>query len=537
MSKATFPPRRSRPDRYCLVAAAGLVLGLAAEACSIGLLGLSGWFIASSAVAGAAAYSMFSYLNPSGGVRALALGRIITTYASRVVLHAAALRQVTAARLAFHDTAAAGASTHGTWSGQLLDRALTDADTVGMALIQATAPVVTAICMTGGGCAAIAIAGYPLPAVIVAMAAAACAGLGTAAARHADRITQARAALRTELVTALEAWPEMASLGAAAKLAARTTRRLNAVGDSLGLRAAAQARTAGAARAAGAAAVMLTAGAAAGQGARPPALVFVALTAVGVMASAGQLIAAAGAGVEARQAARRLADGNDGQPLPPSPGAEFRAAFDGHMLTVDACRLPGRPVRQTGFTVTAGQTLVVTGASGTGKTTLLNAIAAALSQQGRHPGTVTSVLADDYLFTGTVGSNIRLASPLTSDSDIDALLAALLLDRCAIGPATPVGDGGRDLSGGEQRRLHIARALAAGPDVFLIDEPVNSLDAPTASRVLTAVRQLLPQTVLILAMHELPADTSVLGPDWATLSLDQDLPGLRAVAQIGRKDI
>jgi ATP-binding cassette subfamily C protein CydC len=325
----------------------------------------------------------------------------------------------------------------------------------------------------------------------------------------------------------------MASLGAAAQLAARTTRQLNAVRNSLGLRAAARARTAGAARAVSAAAVALTAGAA-GRGAAAPALVFVALTAVGVMANAGQLVAATETRVEARQAARRLADGNNGQPLPPSPGAEFRAAFDGHMLTVDACRFPGRPVRQTGFTVTAGQTLVVTGESGTGKTTLLNAIAAALSQQGRHPGTVTSVLADDYLFTGTVGSNIRLASPLTSDSDIGGLLAALRLDRSAIGPATTVGDGGRDLSGGEQRRLHIARALAASPDVFLIDEPAASLDAPTAGRVLTAVRQRLPQTVLILAMHELPADTSVLGPDWATRSLDQDLPGLGAASRSRR---
>lgn len=534
MTGATFPPRRSRHDRYCLIAAAGLILALAAEACSVGLLGLSGWFIASSAVAGAAAYGMFSYLDPSGGVRAFALGRIITTYASRLALHSAALRKITAARLAFYDRIVAEASAHGSWAGQSLDRVLADADTDGMALLQATAPVVTAACMTVGGCAAIIIAGYPLPAAIVAMAAAACAALGAAAARHADRASKARAALRTELVTALEAWPEMASLGAAAQLAGRTTRQLNAVGDSLGVRAAAQARTAGAARAMSATAVALTAGAAAGQGAGAPALVFVTLTAVGVMANAGQLISAAEARVLARHAARRLADGDDAQPPPPSPGVEFRAAFDGHMLTVDACRLPGRPVRQIGFTVTAGQTLVVTGASGTGKTTLLNAIAAATSQPGRHPGTVTSVLADDYLFTGTVGSNIRLASPLTSGSDIDDLLAVLLLDRSAIGPATAVGDGGRDLSGGEQRRLHIARALAARPDVLLIDEPATGLDPPTANQVLAAARQRLPRAVLILAMHELPADTSVLGPDWAALSLDQDLPGHRRLVPAGQ---
>ncbi len=218
----------------------------------------------------------------------------------------------------------------------------------------------------------------------------------------------------------------------------------------------------------------------------------VTLTAVGVMANAGQLIPAAEAGALARQAARRLVHEGGGQSPPPSPGTAFRAAFDGHLLTVDAYRLPGRPPRQTRFTVTAGHTLVVTGASGTGKTTLLNAIAAAISRSGKsgkQRGTATSVLADDYLFTGTVGSNIRLASPLSSDNDIDELLAALMLDRGGIRSATPVGAGGRGLSGGEQRRLHIARALAASPDVLLIDEPVTSLDGFTGSRVLAAVRR------------------------------------------------
>ena len=525
MTCSASSPGRDRRSGHAPIAAAGLVLALTAEACSVGLLGLSGWFIAGSAMAGAAAYTTFSYLDPSGGVRAFALGRIITTYASRIVLHAAALRKVTAARLAFYDRAAAEPSAHGTWAGQSLDRVLADADTAGMALIQATAPAVTAACMTVGGCAAIVIAGYPLPAALAAVAAAACAALGAATARSAGRASKARAALRTELVTAVEAWPEMASLGAAAQLGARTTRQLSAFGDHASRRAAAQARTAGAARALTAAAVALTAATAAGQGAGATALVFTTLTAVGVMANAGQLIPAAEARVLARQAARRLEHGEDGQVLPPFPGAAFRAAFDGHLLTVDAYRLPGRPARQTGFTVTAGQTLVVTGASGTGKTTLLNAIAAALRQPGTQPGTVISVLADDYLFTGTVGSNIRLASPLSSGSDIDDLLAALLLDRSGIGSATPVGAAGRGMSGGEQRRLHVARAVAARPDVLLIDEPVASLDALTGTRVLAAARLYRPRAVLILAMHELPADTGVLGPDWTAVPLDQDLPG------------
>ena len=162
----------------------------------------------------------------------------------------------------------------------------------------------------------------------------------------------------------------------------------------------------------------------------------------------------------------------------------------------------------------------MTGSSGTGKTTLLNALEAALREPASPPapGMVTAVLADDYVFTGTIASNIRLASPAARDEDIEDLLAATLLDRGGLGPATFTGNGGRDLSGGEQRRLHIARALATAPGVLLLDEPTTGLDGPTATRVLAAIRQRLPQAVLILAMHDVPADPDVLG-SWTELSL------------------
>lgn len=523
MTTAAPTPRSGRPSRYGVVSAAGLVLAVAAEACSVGLLGLSGWFIASSAVAGATVYSMFSYLDPSSGVRAFALGRIITTYASRVVLHSAALHRVSAARLAFYDQAAAGPAARRTWSGQSLDRVMADADTVGMALIQATAPVTSTVAMAAGGCAVIAIAGYPLPAVLVALAAVACAALAATSARHAGDVSRARAVVRTELVTAVHAWPEMASLGAAGQLAGRTQRHLAAFSNQLTRRAATQARTAGAARAVTAVAVLLTVLSAAGRGAAVTALVFLALLAAGVMANAERLIPAAEGRALARQARDRLLRGDDGQPLPPSPGTGFRAVFDGHALVASGYRLPRTapdPGRGTAFTCAAGQTLVVTGASGSGKTTLLNAIAAALSQPGTHPGTVTSVLADDYLFTGTVASNIRLADPAATDRDINGLLTDMLLDRSGLGPATRTGTGGRELSGGEQRRLHIARALATRPDLLLIDEPAAGLDARTATAVLTAIRRRLPHAAIVLAMHEPPTSPAAVGPGGTAVSLD-----------------
>jgi ATP-binding cassette, subfamily C, bacterial CydC len=164
---------------------------------------------------------------------------------------------------------------------------------------------------------------------------------------------------------------------------------------------------------------------------------------------------------------------------------------------------------------------VVTGASGSGKTTLVNAIAAALSgATGPEPAVVTAVLADDYLFTGTVATNVRLANSMASDDDINDLLATMSLDRSGLGPSSEVGVGGRDLSGGEQRRLHLARALATHPDVLLIDEPTTGLDTSTATHALKAIRHRLPHAVLVLAMHEPPAAPDGLGSAWSTVSLD-----------------
>jgi ATP-binding cassette subfamily C protein CydC len=514
MTVHTTRPERS-VNRTALVLPTGLILAVLAEACSMGLLGLSGWFIARSAVAGAAAYSTFSYIDPSGGVRAFALGRIASNYASRVVLHSAALRRISATRLRFYDRAAVESGSARTWSGQSLDRVMADADTVGMALIRATTPIVVTAAMTVGGCLAIVLAGYPLVAAVLAVAAAACVVVAIIAARHADDGSRTRGALRTELVTAVGAWPEMASLGAADHLAHRTLRRLAAFERRRLDQAAAQARTRGLTRAVTATTLLLAVVSASRGGADVSTLVFLALLTAGVMANAERLAAAAEARAFARQAGARLTATDRDETRTPM----LRATHDRRGLTVSGYRLPERPgrsARRLDVEIAAGHTLVVTGTSGSGKTTLLNAIAAAVPGGAAAP--VTAVLADDYVFTGTVADNIRLADPTASDGYIADLLADMLLT--GLEPSCRVGVGGRELSGGEQRRLHIARALATRPAVLLVDEPTTGLDTGTATQVLTAVRHRLPDAVLVLAMHEPPATPRALRPDWSTVSLD-----------------
>jgi ATP-binding cassette subfamily C protein CydC len=509
---------KSRP---ALVSGVGLILAVVAESCSVGLVGLSGWFIAGSAVAGASAYSVFSYLAPSGGVRAFALGRIATNYAGRVVLHSAALRRVSAARLGFYDRATARPRSHGTWSGQSLDRVMADADTKGLALIQARAPMIVAAALTAGGCLAITLAGYPFAAMIPAAATAACATLAICTARRMDDGGRSRSALRIELVTAVDAWAEMASLGAADQLAHRTLRRFDTFADHRFQYAVRTARTLGAARAVSAVALFLSAAIFLDGSAPVSTVVFLTLLTAGVTMNIERLVVAAEAWTVAHQADERLGSPGSDEIHRPGKPPILRATYERHGLTASDYWLPDTPTRtarQIELAVTAGRTLIVTGASGSGKTTLLNAIGSAL----RHsPAVVTVVLADDYLFTGTVATNIRLADPSASDDDVRELLSSMSLDRIGLDPSTRIGVGGRELSGGEQRRLHIARALATQPDVLLIDEPTTGLDTTTGAHVLAAVRRRLPDAMLVLTMHEVPADPDATGPGRTTVSLDE----------------
>ncbi|MGN9838293.1 ATP-binding cassette domain-containing protein [Nonomuraea sp. H19] len=507
------------------LASAGLVLTVIAELSSAGLLGLSGWFISACAVAGAATFSSFSYLAPSGGVRAFALARITGNYSKRLTLHAAALRRVATARAELFHRAAAADRGHldGMWSGDLLDRSMADADTVGMALIQCTAPAAVAAAMAVTGVLAIALATSIAPAAVLA------AGLGiialvayrtSSAAHPAEQHT--RKALRAETVTTTDAWAEMASLGAAEQLAARTTAKfsqLDAARDAAGRRQLCKALLTGLVGVATVAATIVCE-----IGTDPATFVFVALMAVGVVAQAEQLGVAAEARTAAAAAHQRLmvnapSHTPDDMTVPAmrSWAAEQVIGFDGYLLPPTALR-PGRVI---GAQVTRNGILVVTGRSGSGKSTLLRALASSMRQSfapdDNRPA-VTAIAADDYLFSGTLGSNWRLADPGMTDEDVDARLTQLWLDRSGLTARTPVGPGGRDLSGGELRRVYLGRALVTRPHVLIVDEPATGLDDQTAQHILGILAN-LPDTAVVIATHELPASLRSLD-HVSTLLLD-----------------
>src|SRR5438067_4452564 len=144
----------------------GLALSCLASLAAVGLLGLSGWFITTSALVGLLGITTFSFLFPSGGVRAFALLRTVARYGERVVNHQATfaflarLRVLSFARAAHLPLR----SITGYRSGDLLTRFMADIDTLDQMLVRILIPtlstcmvVVVALIFLGGYSALLAI--------------------------------------------------------------------------------------------------------------------------------------------------------------------------------------------------------------------------------------------------------------------------------------------------------------------------------------------------------------------------------------------
>jgi ATP-binding cassette subfamily C protein CydC len=527
--------------RPAVVLGAGIALAVLAEVSSVGLLGLSGWFIASCYLSGLNPLSTFSYLAPSGGVRSFALARIGGRYAERLVTHAATLRWLTRLRTQMFLNAAAATPDRlrRLRSGEALDRAMSDADTLDRALIRTVVPVCVAVVAVLAGTGVISAVSITAGATFLAASV-----VTTVVAQSADgrrdrhaTVASSRGAARSELIASVDAWEEMVSLGAVQQLRASSSAALDVLQqtESDAARARSHARLlvdycVGLTLAAVLGACMLS---------EPrvsvPDTALIVLLAAGVLELIAGLPAATQSARDAMDAADRIAVLAPPAPVSAAEDVSVTSASGG--LSVQVSRLPLAPRSGPGIgrldvKIGVGEMLVVSGRSGSGKTTLLRALAGELTPTtgavlvGGHPPhayeprQIVFVAHDDYLFTGSVAGNMRLADPAVSTERVEAVLLAMGLTQRGIDARTPVGLGGRPLSGGECRRLCLARAIVKNPRVLLLDEPTEGIDGPTTRFVLRRLRELLPTATIVAAIHDRDLD-AVLPNFVARLSLDR----------------
>jgi ATP-binding cassette subfamily C protein CydC len=509
--------RTAAPRRALLT---GVLLAGAGEFSGAALLGVSGWFLTTCAVVTLTANTTWSWMYPSGAVRALALSRTGLRYLERLINHRALLSAQVAlrARLARGAARLTPRELRSQGDGTLLTRLTTDVETVAGLPANVCAPLVAAVTTA---CLVEILLLWAMPRLGVAELVVWAAGLGWArrahrrARAHLATAAGARAALRTVLLGSRAAFNELRCLDAVPQARRTATSAMTAVESAEW--AAARAERVGrlALRllaALGQACVLVIALLAAP--AQPVAVVVgeVLLLAAGweLLERLPRLLQQL---AQAGDAAERLA----ALAAEERPGSRRRPAA----RSVETAGLPLLGSSATLTTTLSGPGLVlITGPNGSGKSTLLGQLA------GRVPApagtvffegtpvhelpasavaeTVTLVEADDWLADDTVAANLHQAAPSADTAALRAVLDVVGLSALPLDAS--VGSGGRLLSQGQRRRLATARAVLRRPPVLLLDEPTAGLDRPTAQALLAALPRALPETSVVIALQEQDVD-------------------------------
>ena len=159
--------------------------------------------------------------------------------------------------------------------------------------------------------------------------------------------------------------------------------------------------------------------------------------------------------------------------------------------------------------VPAGAVAGVAGASGSGKSTLLRLATGRLVPSGgiveRCAGAMAWVGQRPYFFQASIAENLLVGRPAASEEELWGVLSAVGLGEVVRSAPealnAPVGWDGTGLSGGQARRLALARALLSGSNTLVLDEPTAHLDPLTELDLLEVILKLAPERTIIVASH------------------------------------
>jgi ATP-binding cassette subfamily C protein CydC len=535
--------------------ALAVLLGVLALGSAVALAAVSAWLITRAA-------QMPPVLELSVAtvaVRAFGIGRGLFRYLERLVSHDVALRGMSTLRTTLYSRLAAGrpGATLGLRRGDLLARVGADVDAVGDVVVRGLLPAAVATVL---GLGTVVAMGLFLPAAGLTLAA--CLLLaGVVApwlAQRAARTTEQRAAAaRAEMAaTSLGLLEDAGPLAVQGRTGTELA-RLRAADADLARATDAGAGPAAVAAALGnlavgvavLAALLVGIPAATAGSLAPVELAVVVLTPLAAFEATGVLPAAAIQVHRSRAAAARLMAVLDDAEAPepgvgpepgaaPEPGATPAPAPPASGTSAPrlvarglAVGWPGRPplVEGLDLDVSPGRSVAVVGPSGVGKTTLLLTLAGFLPPRAGEllldgvpladvdPAARLSRTAltteDAHVFETTVLENLRVAR-----GDATAEDARAALERAGLGGwlaglpdgvDTALGPDARSVSGGERRRLLLARSLLAAAPLLLVDEPAEHLDPGTADRLVTdllaAPRDAGPPRGVLVVTHRLAA--------------------------------
>jgi ATP-binding cassette subfamily C protein CydC len=521
-----------RPYRSWMLG--GFLIALATLLANVALMAVSGWFITAMAIAGAAGVAM-NYFTPAAMIRGSAIGRTVGRYFERLITHEATLRQLAGLRVWFYRQLEplAPARLQQYHSADLLSRIRADVDALDNLYVRVLVPALVAVVAGIGFFVFAALFDLRLALLLLAMLLVAgvllpwlSRRLGAAPGR---RLVEAEAELRQVAIDGTQGLSELLVYGAAEAQA----ERLDALSRELVREQDRMSRIAGLAQGAVGLSANLTlwgflwigiplveSGAL-----PPPQLAMLALFALAAFESVAPLPLAFQQLEATLTAARRLFAIVDAEPAVLEPtGPAPQPKDNGILIRGLRFAYPGadRPALDgLDLDLPEGRRVAIVGATGSGKSTLLNLLlrfwtpdAGEIRLGGEpleaFPGEqlrerVALVSQHPHLFDASIRENLLIAAPDAARARIEQACATAQIDAFIAGLPegydTWVGETGVRVSGGQARRIAIARALLKDAPILLLDEPTEGLDAPTERALMDAIRRLMQGRTVLLITH------------------------------------
>ena len=517
----------------------GLVLMITGLASSIGLLTTSGWFLAATAIAGLG--TLFNFFYPSASVRGLAISRTLFRYFEKLVTHDATFRILAKLRVQVFEQIIplSPAVLNRYRNSDLLNRLVSDVDTLDSLYLRLIAPFITAIFVILAMCIGLSFVNTPLALglgvsllLLVLVIPTVFYQLGK---KFGDKLVHSRALYRTQFLEFIQAQAELLLFNAEDKLKdnmakteanwqADQQKEANLSGFSTALSLFLNGLII---------AAMLWFSSQAEFGNDEYRMAFIALFTFAALASFEILMPLGSAFLHIGQviaSAERVTDIIEQQPLVTFNG---KAEVDQNATTLIETKdlsftypeRQNRVLENLNLTIQKGKKVAILGKTGSGKSTLLQLLVRNYdANQGelRLAGKPIADYAEDtlrsqfcfltqrvHVFSDTLRQNLQFASAVNiSDEKMIEVLNQVGLGKLLEqeqGLDIWLGDGGRPLSGGEQRRLGLARILLNDAPILLLDEPTEGLDRETERQILRLILAHAENKTLIMVTHRLTA--------------------------------
>lgn len=516
----------------------GIILAITSLAASIGLLSLSGWFLAASALVGSSL--LFNFFYPSSGVRGLAIGRTVSRYFERLVTHDGTFKVLAILRVAVFrkliPLSPAGLSRYR--NSELLNRLVADVDTLDTLYLNLISPFVSAVMVIVFMAIGLSFVSPLLALVICGSLTALLLIFPFVFYKLGQKLGKtaivSRATYRSQFIEWVQLNAEFLLFG----VQQQTKEKLQHTEQQWLHAQSRESQLAGWSNALliafngilVTAVIYLSATAINVPTADEPAalialVVFCVLASLEILSPIGIAFLHLG---QVIAAAERLNEITEQQPLVAFNGTAQWQKIEKNQPIVHfkqvSFRYPNRlekTLNDLSFEILAGQKVAILGKTGSGKSTIFQLLVRnydATSGQislnfcniADYPEStlrerIVTLSQRVHIFSSTLKDNLKMGNPQASDDELFSVLNQVGLSHLTEqeGLNLWLGEGGRPLSGGEQRRLGLARLLLSPAEMVLLDEPTEGLDRETEQQILQLIFQHCENRTLLMITHRM----------------------------------